>query len=168
MPRSCGASITKLERIQAGTPVYVSPATLQGYRSEADLERHARELQRQLGMVMAGAHPLLQQLQAQAMRGGGGGGSGQGPGPGQQQQGPGHHQQQQHFRGPAGPAAAHAQMQAMQQQAMMAAFMQQQAAMAAAAQQGQLPAGAQQMRMMPGPVPLHPGQQQQQQQQQHF
>ena len=41
--RSCGALITKLERIPTGAgQVFVSPITLQGHRSEADLARYTQ------------------------------------------------------------------------------------------------------------------------------
>lgn len=52
-PCSCRAAVTKLERIPAGTGLYISPLTLQAYRNEADLARHAQQLQGTLQTLMA-------------------------------------------------------------------------------------------------------------------
>ncbi|KAL4514025.1 hypothetical protein Ndes2526B_g09176 [Nannochloris sp. 'desiccata'] len=40
----CSALITKIEPIPAGSTLFVSPATLQGYRTEADLQKHVQHL----------------------------------------------------------------------------------------------------------------------------
>lgn len=50
----CGAAITKLERIPAESGLFISPLTLQGFRTEADLARHAQQVTGKLQEVMAG------------------------------------------------------------------------------------------------------------------
>ena len=64
-PHSCRARITKLERIPAGAGLFISPLTLQGYRSEADLARHAQQVEGQLEALAAGALGAAQQQQQQ-------------------------------------------------------------------------------------------------------
>jgi len=54
-PCSCGSAITKLERIPSEVGLFISPLTLQGFRSEADLAKHAQELGARLQAMAAAA-----------------------------------------------------------------------------------------------------------------
>ena len=53
--RSCRGVVTKLERIPAEAGLFISPLTLQGYRSEADLVRHVRRVEGHLQALLTGA-----------------------------------------------------------------------------------------------------------------
>lgn len=47
--RSCTAPITKLEPVQRGAgQLFVSPATLQGFRTEADFTKHVAHVKQSL------------------------------------------------------------------------------------------------------------------------
>lgn len=52
-PHSCRAPVTKLERIPGEAGLFISPLTLQGFRSQADLARHAQQLQGTLAALLA-------------------------------------------------------------------------------------------------------------------
>ncbi|PRW20560.1 E3 ubiquitin- ligase Hakai-like [Chlorella sorokiniana] len=73
----CRALITKLERIPAANGLFISPLTLQAFRTEADLAKHCRDMGETLEALMAaGAAPqpgyAAGQQQAQAAAAGGG------------------------------------------------------------------------------------------------
>lgn len=51
---SCHARITKLERIPKDAGVFISPLTLQSFRTQADLASHAQKLGAQLMQLMGG------------------------------------------------------------------------------------------------------------------
>lgn len=60
LPRSCQAPVTKLERIAGeGGGIFISPATLQGYRSEAELARHLADMQGRLAALAAAGGGVL-------------------------------------------------------------------------------------------------------------
>ena len=48
-PRRCSSQLTKIELLPAGAPLFVSPATLQGYRTEADFGKHMQTVAERLG-----------------------------------------------------------------------------------------------------------------------
>ncbi|KAL4854861.1 E3 ubiquitin-protein ligase CBLL2 [Chlorella vulgaris] len=61
----CHARITKLERIPKDAGVFISPLTLQSFRTQADLASHAQKLGAQLMQLMGGGTggmPSMQQL----------------------------------------------------------------------------------------------------------
>lgn len=59
MPRCavCAAPITKIEPIPAGASLYVSPATLQGFRTEADFAKHVSHVRNLVQGTGGGGQP---------------------------------------------------------------------------------------------------------------
>lgn len=50
---SCRAPVTKLERIPGEAGLFISPLTLQGFRSQGDLAKHVQQLQGTLAALLA-------------------------------------------------------------------------------------------------------------------
>lgn len=53
---SCGAAITKLERIPAEAGLFISPLTLQGFKTEADLAAHVQKVWPRLQAAVGGGN----------------------------------------------------------------------------------------------------------------